>query len=117
MAGDVIISLHIARHPLFRVEGKDLYLDLPVTLYEAVLGGLVQVPTLTGTVEMNIPAGAGGGKAMRLRGKGLPNAGGAPGDLYLTPKITLPERPDAEFTAMMQRWRDGQTYQPRKDMA
>ena len=116
-AGDALVSVRIARHPLFRVEGRDLYLDLPVTLYEAVLGGAIQVPTLTGTVEMNVPAGAGAGKAMRLRGKGLPNANGTPGDLYLTLKIVLPERTDGEFTRLMQEWRDKNPYQPRRDMA
>ena len=114
--GDAIITLRIARHPLFRVEGRDLYLDLPVTLYEAALGGKVQVPTLGGAVEMNLPAGAGGGKAMRLRGKGLPVAGGTAGDLYVTLKIVLPERADADFAALMQRWRDEAPYQPRKEI-
>ncbi len=115
-AGDAIITLRITRHPLFRVEGRDLYLDLPVTLYEAALGGQIQVPTLTGAVEMNLPAGAGGGKAMRLRGKGLHAAGTTPGDLYVTLKIVLPERADGDFTALMQRWRDLAPYQPRKEI-
>ena len=116
-SGDAIVTLRIARHPLFRVEGRDLYLDLPVTLYEAALGGAVQVPTLTGTVEMNAPPGAAGGKAMRLRGKGLPAAGAnAAGDLYVTLKILLPEQADAELTKLMQRWREEAPYFPRKEI-
>lgn len=115
--GDAIITLRIARHPLFRVEGRDLYLDLPVTLYEAALGGKVQVPTLGGAVEMNLPAGAAGGKAMRLRGKGLPGPNETAGDLYVTLKIVLPDRSDPKFTELMQRWREDAPYQPRKDIA
>ena len=74
-AGDVIVTIRYAPHPIFRVEGRDLRLDLPITLYEAVLGGRVRVPTLGGEVEMPIAPGASGGRVMRLRGKGLPAAG------------------------------------------
>ena len=116
-AGDAIITLRIARHPLFRVEARDLYLDLPVTLYDAALGGKIQVPTLTSTVEMNVPAGAAYGKAMRLRGKGLPGPNETAGDLYVTLKIVLPDRSDPKFTELMQRWREDAPYQPRKDIA
>ena len=71
-AGDVIVTIRYAPHPLFKVDGRDLRLDLPITLYEAVLGAKVRVPTLGGEVEMSIGPGMSGGRVLRLRGKGLP---------------------------------------------
>ena len=67
-AGDAIVTIHYAPHPLFRVEGRDLKLDLPITLYEAVLGAKVRTPTLSGEVEIAIPAGTSSGRVLRLRG-------------------------------------------------
>jgi len=115
-AGDAMVTITIARHPFFRVDGRDLRLDLPVTLYEAVLGGKVNAPTLSGMVELTVPAGTTGGKTLRLRGKGLPNAGGTPGDLYVTLRVVLPESPDADLTALMKKWEADKRYDPRKDM-
>ena len=93
-AGDVIVTIRYAPHPVFKVEGRDLRLDLPVTLYEAVLGGKVRVPTLGGEVEMSIAPGMSGGRVLRLRGKGMPAAGGQPaGDLLATIRIVLPDGP------------------------
>ena len=74
-AGDALVTIHYAPHPLFKVEGRDLRLDLPITLYEAVLGAKVRAPTLGGEVEIAIPHGASSGRVLRLRGKGLPAAG------------------------------------------
>ena len=115
--GDALITVKIAPHPHFRVEGRDLRLDLPVTLYEAALGAKVSTPTLSGTVELAVPAGSNGGRVLRLRGKGLPAADGKPaGDLYVTLKVMLPEAPDSEFEALMKKWRDGKPYDPRKGL-
>ena len=95
-AGDAIVTVHYAPHPLFKVEGRDLRLDFPITLYEAVLGAKVRLPTLDGAVEMAIPAGTSSGRVLRLRGKGLPAAGGlAQGDLLATLRIALPPEEDA----------------------
>jgi len=71
--GDVIVTVRYAPHPLFKVEGRDLRLDLPVTLYEAVLGARVRAPTLSGEVEVSIAPGASGGRVLRL-GLGYPRA-------------------------------------------
>jgi DnaJ-class molecular chaperone len=112
--GDVIVTIRYAAHPLFKVEGRDLRLELPITLYEAILGARVRAPTLSGEVEVSIAPGANGGRVLRLRGKGLP--GGADqmtGDLLATLRIVLPNEPDAELTALMQRMRDQRPYQPR----
>lgn len=115
-AGDAIVTVRIAPHPLFRIEGRDLRADLPVTLYEAVLGGAIDVPTLDGRVELTIPPNSNGGRTLRLRGKGLPAAtGGAPpGDLYVSLKIVLPETPDPSLEALMKEWKAKKPYQPRK---
>jgi DnaJ-class molecular chaperone len=71
-AGDLLITVAVTPHPLFQRDGADLRLDLPVTLYEAVLGAKVRVPTLDGTVELAIPAGNNSGRTFRLKGNGLP---------------------------------------------
>jgi DnaJ-class molecular chaperone len=114
--GDLLITISIAPHPHFKVEGSDLRLDLPITLYEAVLGGKVRVPTLGSAVELSIPKNTSSGRTFRLRGKGLPKAGGASGDLFVTTRIMLPDGNDAELEALMQKWRDSHPYNPRSDL-
>jgi DnaJ-class molecular chaperone len=112
--GDVIVTVRYAAHPMFKVEGRDLRLDLPITLYEAILGARVRAPTLGGEVEVSIAPGANGGRVLRLRGKGLPGgAEQAAGDLLATLRIVLPNEPDAELTALMRKMRDQKPYQPR----
>jgi DnaJ-class molecular chaperone len=116
--GDVIVTIRYVAHPLFKVEGRDLRLDLPITLYEAILGARVRVPTLSSEVEVSIAPGSNGGRVLRLRGKGLPGgADQAAGDLLATLRIVLPNEPDAELTALMQTMRDQKPYQPRSGMA
>ena len=114
--GDLLITLSIAPHPFFKVDGSDLRLDLPVTLYEAVLGGKVRVPTLGGAVELSIPKNTSSGRTFRLKGKGLPKAGGN-GDLLVTTRIMLPDGNNAELEALMQKWRDAHPYNPRSDFS
>ena len=111
-AGDAIVTVRYAVHKLFHVEGRDLRLDLPVTLYEAILGGTVPVATLDGTVEITLPPGANKGRTLRLRGKGMPGPTGA-GDLLVTPRVALPEKTDPELEALAKRLRDEQPYDPR----
>src|ERR1700742_279092 len=113
--GDVLITVSIAPHPFFKVDGNDLRGDLPVTLYEAVLGGKVRVPTLGSAVELSIPKNTSSGRTFRLKGKGLPKAGGA-GDLFVTIRIMLPDGNNAELEALMQKWRDAHPYNPRNDL-
>jgi DnaJ-class molecular chaperone len=114
-AGDALVTIHYAPHPLFKVEGRDLRLDLPITLYEAVLGGKVRAPTLDGEVEIAIPQGASSGRTLRLRGKGLPAVGeGRHGDLLATLRIVLPSDSDPELAGLMRRWRDEKSYDPRE---
>jgi DnaJ-class molecular chaperone len=113
--GDVLITVNIAPHPYFKVDGADIRLDLPITLYEAVLGGKVRVPTLGSAVELSIPKNTSSGRIFRLKGKGLPKAGGA-GDLYVTTRIMLPDANDAELETLMEKWRDKRPYNPRSDL-
>ncbi len=115
-AGDALITVSIAEHPLFKRDGANLRLELPVTLYEAVLGGKVRVPTLDGAVELAIPPGTSSGRTLRVKGKGLPGKDGA-GDLYATIRIVLPDRADPELEELMKKWRDGKPYDPRRDMS
>jgi DnaJ-class molecular chaperone len=113
--GDVLITVTIAPHPFFKVDGNDLRVELPITLYEAVLGGKVRVPTLGGAVELSVPKNTSSGRTFRLKGKGLPNKG-APGDLFVTMKIVLPDGHDAELEALMENWRASRPYNPRSDL-
>jgi DnaJ-class molecular chaperone len=113
--GDVLITISIAPHPLFKVEGRDLRLDLPIALHEAVLGAKVRVPTLDGAVELSIPPNTSSGRVFRLKGKGLPGKPDA-GDLYVTSKIVLPDGKDAELEELMRKWRDQKHYDPRSGM-
>jgi DnaJ-class molecular chaperone len=112
--GDLLITVSIAPHAFFKVDGSDLRVDLPITLYEAVLGGKVRVPTLGSAVELSIPKNTSSGRTFRLKGKGLPKAGGS-GDLFVTTRIMLPDGNDAELEALMEKWRDGHPYNPRSD--
>jgi len=114
--GDLLITVSIAPHPFFKVEGSDLRLDLPITLYEAVLGGKIRVPTLGSAVELSIPKNTSSGRTFRLKGKGLPKAGGN-GDLFVTTRIMLPDGNNAELEALMQKWRDAHPYNPRSDFS
>lgn len=113
--GDLLITINIAPHPFFKVEGADLRIDLPVTLYEAVLGGKVRVPTLGNAVELSVPKNTSSGRTFRLKGKGLPKAGGT-GDLFVTIRIMLPDGNDAELEALMEKWRDQHPYNPRSGL-
>jgi DnaJ-class molecular chaperone len=114
-AGDLLITVSIAPHPMFTLDGADIRLDLPVTLYEAVLGAKVRVPTLDKPVELTIPAGTNSGRTFRFKGKGFPAKQGR-GDLLATVRIALPEESDPELEALMKKWRSDKPYDPRKDM-
>ena len=113
--GDVLVTVSIAPHPLFKLDGQNLRLELPIALHEAVLGAKVRVPTLDGAVEMAIPAGTNSGRVLRLKGKGMPSKSGA-GDLYATVRIVLPEKGDADLEELMKKWRDQKSYDPRRDI-
>lgn len=101
-AGDAKIEITVKSHKYFTRDGQDLRLNLPISLKEALLGGKVKIPTADGTIALNIPAGTTGGKAMRLKGKGLEG-----GDLYVTPQITLSDIDDPALIAAAEAMDDG----------
>lgn len=118
-AGDAIITITIAPHPVFKAEGDDLRIDLPITLYEAVLGGKVRVPTIDGAVELAIPPETNSGRTFRLKGKGLKIKGGVKGqigDLLATVRVVLPEPAGDDLKELMKKLRDAKPYDPRKDL-
>ncbi|HEX7062501.1 MAG TPA: DnaJ C-terminal domain-containing protein [Woeseiaceae bacterium] len=86
--GDLYLTVEFEPHPLYRAEGRDIWLDLPVTPWEVALGRKVKVPTLGGTVDLRIPPGSGSGKTLRLKGRGLP--GTPPGDQYVKLDVVVP---------------------------
>ncbi|HEX3846018.1 MAG TPA: DnaJ C-terminal domain-containing protein [Steroidobacteraceae bacterium] len=88
-AGDLYIEVEFQPHPLYRVDGRDLYLELPVAPWEAALGATVKAPTPSGTVDLKIPPGSHAGSKLRLRGRGIP--ANPPGDLYALLQIVLPD--------------------------
>jgi curved DNA-binding protein len=95
-AGDLYLIVRLREHPGVRREGRDLFLDLPLTIPEAAAGAEVVIPTFEGQVQLKIPSGTQSGRQLRLRGKGLPDLKGGPrGDLYAVAKIVLPEESEA----------------------
>jgi DnaJ-class molecular chaperone len=115
--GDVLIEVKVAEHPHFKRQGRDIALELPVTLGEAVLGGKVEVPTVSGSVALTIPKGSNAGTVLRLRGKGLPATKSAPaGDQFVTLKVVLPKETDDELEAFARTWSAKRPYNPRGSM-
>lgn len=115
-AGDALVSLTVQPHRLFRREGDDIVLTLPITLDEAVLGARVAVPTISGSVSLTIPRGASSGQVLRLRGRGVRGRGGARGDQRVILSLVLPERIDDELERFLRDWRKSHGYDPRRGM-
>ncbi len=115
-AGDALVTLSVRLHPLFRREGNDILITLPITLDEAVLGGKVEVPTIDGTVKLSIPKGASSGQTLRMRGRGVKSAGKTAGDQRVALQIVSPPKIDNELHDFMEEWRKSNTYDPRKGM-
>ena len=104
------MTIEFVPHPLFRAEGDTLRGDVSVTLDEAVLGAKVRMATLDGPVTLTVPPQSSGGRTLRLRGKGLPRAGGGRGDLLASLRIVLPESGDPDLDALMKKWRASRRY-------
>jgi len=114
-AGDALIEVHVAPHPLFRRDGDDIQVDLPVSLAEVVLGARVTVPTVTGPVTMTIPKGSDTGSQLRLRGKGIQRKK-SPGDQYVTLKVVVGPSGDPELTEFLEKWAPRHPFDPRQGM-
>lgn len=110
-AGDLYATVHLAPHPYFRVLGRDIHLELPITPWEAALGAIVQAPTLGGTVELRIPKGSEPGCKLRLRGRGLP--GEPSGDQLVQLQVMAPPATTPEAEALYRRLAQALPYDPR----
>ncbi|MSO94113.1 MAG: J domain-containing protein [Rhodospirillales bacterium] len=102
--GDALIELQVRPHPFFKRKGRDISVEISVTVPEAILGGKVDIPTIAGDVSMTIPAGSNAGTVLRLKGKGIPDPKGTPGDQFVTLRVVLPEQPDSELTEAIAKW-------------
>lgn len=92
-AGDILVTIHVEKHPVYEVRGSDLYVDVPVSFGEAALGGTVQVPTLEGkSVSVKIPAGSSTDKLLRVKHRGLAKGKVARGDMYVRLKVMVPKK-------------------------
>jgi curved DNA-binding protein len=111
--GDLYLKVELEPHPVYRLEGRDLYMDLPITPWEAALGAEVPVKTLSGTYSLKVPAGSQSGQKLRLRGKGMPNPKGAPGDLYAVLKIVVPKKLSKEEKDLFRRLGEVSRFNPR----
>jgi DnaJ-class molecular chaperone len=114
--GDAMIEIHVAPHPYFRRDGDNILVELPISLAEAVLGGRVSVPTVTGPVMMTIPKGSDSGAHLRLRGKGIHRRGAAGGDQIVTLKIVIGDSGDAELATFLEGWAEKHPADPRRGM-
>ncbi len=109
--GDVLIELALKRHPIYRIDGADLYMDLPVSVPDAVLGAKVDAPTPEGAVALTVPKGSNSGATLRLKGRGGVDANtGKRGDLFARIMVTLPEPPDAQLIKIAEDWRKNRPY-------
>jgi len=105
-AGDALLRVEIEPHPVLRRTGRDLYVDVPLGLAHAALGGAIEVPTLDGNATVNVPAGTKSGQKLRLRGRGVPAAQGrAAGDLYAVVQIHPPKQLDARSRELLEEFR------------
>jgi curved DNA-binding protein len=112
--GDMFLRVRIRPHPRFRVDGRDLQTDLPVTPWEAALGATVEVRTLTGSARVRVPAGSSSDRRLRLRGEGLPDPQGRRGDLYAVVKIRVPKTLSDEERALFEQLAAASHFDPRK---
>lgn len=116
-AGDALITILVRPHQIFRREGDDIVITLPITFDEAILGGKVTAPTIDGPVGLTIPPGASSGQMLRLRGRGVVNARHkTKGDQRVELKIVVPPKPDAQLRDVLLEWRKANAFDPRVDL-
>jgi DnaJ-class molecular chaperone len=116
-AGDALVEVDVNPHPVFERDGDDIVVELPISIDEAVLGGKVEVPTISGKVNLSIPKGASSGQTLRLRGKGVPGGKNrTAGDQRVRLKVVLPPDVDSDLETFMKSWRESHGYDPRATM-
>lgn len=111
--GDLWLNITLAPHPIFRPDGHDLFVDLTLAPWEAVLGASVEVPTLDGTIRLKVPAGTRSAQRLRLSGRGLPKPRGGAGDLYAVVQIVVPTHPSEREKELYAKLAEGTTFDPR----
>ena len=111
--GDLYINVALHAHPLFRVSGHDLYLDMPLAPWEAVLGASVEVPTMSGAVRLKVPPDTLGGRQLRLAGRGMPKPGGTHGDLFVIVQIVVPAAAGESERELFRQLAAASTFDPR----
>jgi curved DNA-binding protein len=114
--GDVYLHISLRPHRRYRVSGHDLFLDLPVTPWEAALGASVEIPTPAGAVNLKVPAGTRGGQQLRLGGRGLPMPQGGAGDLHAIVQIVLPPELTDRERGLLQELATASTFNPRRHL-
>ena len=114
-AGEIFLEVEIDSHPLFTRKDRDIHVDIPVTLIEAVLGATITVPTIHGAVALKVPRGSNSGATLRLKGKGI-TVDGASGDQFIKLRVTLPDPPDPELVKFLERWSTNHGYEVRGKM-
>ena len=112
-AGDLFLRVRVKPDRRFRVDGSDLYVDLPVAPWEAALGATVEVRTLDGTARVKVPPGSSSGRRLRLRGEGMPGPGKAHGDLYATIKIVVPKKLSERERELFEQLAEASQFDPR----
>jgi len=111
--GDLYLTVALRPHPLFRVSGHDLYLDLPLAPWEAVLGATVEVPTLGGPVRLKVPPNTRAGQQLRLSRRGLPKPNGKEGDLFAIAQVVIPAATSERERELFRQLAEGSTFNPR----
>ena len=110
--GDALVEVGVRPHPVFKRDGNDIVVELPISLDEAVLGGKVQIPTIGGNVAMTVPAGANSGQTLRLKGRGVKGKG----DQLVKLNVVMPEKIDDDLKAFIEEWKKTHAYDPRRTM-
>jgi len=112
-AGDLLLRIRLKPHPRFRLKGRDVYVDLAVTPWEAALGAEVPIPTIGGSARARVPAGSSTGRRLRLRGQGMPGADGSRGDLYAVLAVHVPKRLSEDERELFERLAEVSNFNPR----
>jgi curved DNA-binding protein len=115
-SGDLYLEIEVAAHPLFRVSGQDLFIDLPLAPWEAVLGTSVQLPTPAGSVTLRVPAGTRAGQQLRLTGRGITRGKTAPGNLYAIVHIEVPTKVDDAQRDLYKKLAEISSFNPRAQL-
>jgi DnaJ-class molecular chaperone len=113
--GDALIEIHVRPNPVFKREGNDIVVEVPITFDEAVLGGKIEVPTIGGRVFATVPPGSNTGQTLRLKGRGIKTKGSA-GDQLVKLSVVLPDRIDDDLKRFAETWREAHRYDPRRKL-